>query len=68
MKEASTPYSWELGCGFMELRCGFLEQRCGRVASLVTGVCREIGDTGEVGVGWRRIPDLMDTVTAARAR
>jgi len=52
----------------MELRCGFLEQRCGRVASLVTGVCREIGDTGEVGVGWRRIPDLMDTVTAARAR
>ena len=35
------------------------------VVSLVTGVCREIGDTRERAGHWAgRIPDLVDTDTA----
>src|SRR5690349_9420630 len=49
VKEASTPYKWN--------------SEVAGVVSLVTGVCREIGDTrGKAGIG-RGIPDLVDTVT-----
>jgi hypothetical protein len=58
MNEASTPYLWSSDVDYWS-------SDVTAVVSLVTGVCREIGDTwGRGGHRAGRIPDLVDTVTA----
>jgi len=58
MNEASTPYLWSSDGEYWS-------SDVTEVVSLVTGVCRELGDTrGRGGRRAGRIPDLVDTVMA----
>jgi hypothetical protein len=69
MNEASTPYLWSSDVDQWSSDVDWWSSGVTEVVSLVTGVCREIGDTrGRGGHRAGRIPDLVDTVTAGRAR